>query len=72
LIGKNSKAHDQGICDIIFVEEHRMFTGGFDGYVNEFDLRNLHKPLRTFKLGGTIWRVIPDKNVNNLLICNSS
>ena len=49
-----------------------MFSGGFDGFVNEFDMRNFQKPVRTFKLGGTIWRIIPDKNVENLLICNSS
>ena len=72
LIGKNSKAHEQGICDLVFVSANRMFSGGFDGFLNEFDLTNIQNPLRTFKLGGTIWRIIPDKNVKNLLICNPS
>jgi hypothetical protein len=56
----------------VFVDEHRMYSGGFDGFVNEFDLRNFFKPVRTFKLGGTIWRIIPDTKLRKLLICNSS
>jgi hypothetical protein len=72
LIGNNSRAHEQGICDLVFVSEHKMYSGGFDGFVNEFDMRDFQNPVRTFKLGGTIWRVIPDLNHQNLLICNSS
>jgi hypothetical protein len=40
-----------------------MYSGGFDGYVNEFDLRSFVQPVRTFKLGGTVWRVIPDRTL---------
>lgn len=37
-----------------------MYSGGFDGFVNEFDMRNFNNPVNTYKLGGTIWRILPD------------
>ena len=33
LIAKNSKAHDEGICDITFQDELMFYSGSFDGTI---------------------------------------
>ena len=41
LLNKNSNAHKEGLCDIVFKGEYGMYSSGFDGKVAYFDIRNL-------------------------------
>lgn len=60
LIGKNSKAHNGGICDLTYKGEYQLLSGGFDGIVCSFDVRKFSEPVYRRDWKGSIWRVLPD------------
>ena len=72
MIAKNSKAHSAGICDLTFGPNYALYTGGFDGVVTQLDTRKFDQCVYRHDWGGTIWRVIPNANHDQLLLCNSS
>lgn len=72
LLGKNSKAHTAGICDLTFASEHTLYSGGFDGVVSLLDTRKFSECVFRHEWGGTIWRVIPNTQQSQVLLCNSS
>lgn len=72
LIAKNSKAHQQGICDLVYADEWLLYSGGFDGFICAYDTRKFDVCLKQSNWGGTIWRIMPHKKLDRLLICNSS
>lgn len=52
-------SHLGGICDVGFIGEFGMFSGGFDGVVCRYDWRMMGKEVWRVEYGGTCWRVIP-------------
>ena len=62
LVSKNNKSHLQGICDLVFVDEWKLYSGGFDGILCSYDIRKMSEHLSLHNYGGTIWRIIPSYN----------
>ena len=61
LIARNTKAHTQGICDLVFLHSLKLITASFDGSIALLDLANITVVLQRFAgfgEGSTIWRVI--------------
>lgn len=70
LLGKNTSAHKEGICDIVVMEDGSIMSGSFDGSIAVISLENFSQTKRKYEIGGTIWRVLPMGD--DIFICNSS
>jgi hypothetical protein len=71
-MGKNSTAHTGGLCDLTFLNENLLYSGGFDGIVALIDVRKFNECVSRHDYGGTIWRVLPNPKADQVLLCNSS
>lgn len=74
LLARNSQAHEQGICEIVWTGDRDILSGSFDGSIAQICIDSFGEVKRRLKLGGTIWRIIPfpREPTDAYLICNSS
>lgn len=59
LMGKNKKAHTQGICEIVWMDSETILTGSFDGSIAMISVKNFAETMMKVELEGTIWRILP-------------
>lgn len=59
VLGRNTGAHGQGVCELVWIGDREILSGSFDGTVARICIDDFGVVRARVQLGGTIWRIIP-------------
>lgn len=73
VVSRREAHNGDGVCAVqfSFVDDHVLFSGGYDGHLKEWDVRNLNIPVQatSSRQGGGVWRVKEDVHGRLLAAC---